>query len=502
MTGRGLLAIATLAAWGAGLAALAQREFSRTDVELLAEAAIRVSPVASYFSVDRGGRHVGFASFTTDTVPDGLQFIDYAVTEDSARGDARRVHQVVARASRSLILRDVAMRDGPNLATATIIDDSVLRLVRQDGGRADTTRLTFRAPLLLPFLVPMVTALGPPPSVGDRHAWDVLDPQTMRVRTAQVRIRAESTWIVVDSAAFDAGAARWRGVHADTVLAWHVIEDPRVPGGIDAWVDETGQLVAVDGSPRGQERRTAYEVAFENWRSGASAVPDGAARGPAILGTPLARLVVRAPGLPLERLMVTNSWQRLRGDTIIATRSVVGAAGNGYWLPPHRDHRSRFVRELQVEPFLEVEIPVITATAKRLIGREPDPVTAARLLARWVADSVAHDPTPTPPSAAATLRSRAGQAAHRVNLWVALARAVGIPARPVLGVLATTDGLVPQVWAEAWLGADWVPVDVQRGQLPADASFLRLLVGSVTLLPDLERLLSRAPLAVLDRTMP
>lgn len=498
MNGRGIVAVSILAAWGIGLGALAQRELTRTDVERLAEAAIRVSPVTGYALIERNGRHVGFSSLTTDTVPAGLQVTDYAVTDDASAPGGRRVHQVVVQASRSLLLRSLTVRDGGASSSATIVDDSVLRVVRQRNGGADTSRLTFRPPLLVPFLVPTVVALGPSPSPGDTYRWDVFDPATLQVRSANVRIRAESTLVVVDSAAWDAGARRWRGVHADTVTAWHVVD---AAVGIDAWVDETGQLVATTG-PRGRERRTAYEIAFENWRSGASASDGSAAPAGSVRGSALSRLVIHAAGLPMDRLQATSDWQRVAGDTIRVAPTPLRPGVSGYWLPPQRDHRARFAHELQVEPFIEVESPVLVAAAKKLRAREPDPLTAARIFARWVTDSILDDPTPTPPSAAAAYRSRAGQAAHRVNLWVSLARASGIPARPVLGMLATDSGLVAHPWAEAWVAGAWTPVDLQRGVVPADASHLRLLVGSPTLLPELDRLLSRATLTVLDRQRP
>ena len=72
MNARGLMAIGILAAWGAGIAAFAQREISRSPREKLAEIAARVAPGATYFAVERAGAHVGFASNTIDTIPGGL----------------------------------------------------------------------------------------------------------------------------------------------------------------------------------------------------------------------------------------------------------------------------------------------------------------------------------------------------------------------------------------------------------------------------------------------
>lgn len=499
MKARGLLAAGILAAWGAGLAALAERELSRTAVDRMADAAVRVSPVATYLLVEHDGRHTGFSSFTTDTVPDGLQFTDYTVT--AGPDGARQVQQVVVRASRALVLRDVQVRNGDLRASATVIDDSVLRVVRETPGGPDTTRQTFAPPLLVPSLVPMAIALGAEPSEGDTHAFDVFDPMTLRVRAMQARVHGDSTWIVVDSAAFDAQGARWRGVHADTVRAWRVSEDGSPGTGLDAWVDEQGQFVArlTEGQ---RARRTAYEVAFENWRTGPNTALEETSAGTAVPtpGPRLASLALLAQGIPLSRLSAAHRWQELAGDTIRLTAPVIPREGNGYWLPPHRDHRARFVRELQVEPFIEVESPVIAEFAKRLRGREPDPGVMARAFARWVADSVVSDGLPTPPSAAATLRSRAGDLAHRVHLYVALSRASGIPSRPVRGVRDTPGGLVPWTWAEAWLGGEWVPVDLASGDLPADASHVRLLIGGVGLQAELDRLLARGTLQVLART--
>lgn len=505
MTGRGVLAGLILAAWGAGLAALAQREVSRSASDRLAETAMRVSPGADYFVLEDAGAHVGFASFTTDTVPDGLQFTEYRVREvmrgDSARRDVR---EVVARTSRSLVLRDVVVTAGAPVAIARVADDSTLVVVRDDGHRADTARLAFRAPLLLPALVPLAVALGPAPDVGDTHRWSVFDPVALRVREVEVRVRAESTWTVLDSASFDAGARRWRGARVDTVHAWYVAEDG-APSGVtdrvDAWVDEQGRVVA-GRSPEGTRRRAAYELAFENWRSGPRGSAPGGPGAPdvaPITGIPrLADLVLRASALPLQRLDAGTPWQVLRGDTVFASSPVPTGQANGYWLPPARDFRAQHVHDLQVEPGVEVEAPLVVATARAIRGKEADPWAFARTLARWVGDSIRFDAVLTPPSAQATLRSRGGDADHHTVTFLALARAAGLPARAVRGVWRTGTSWRSHSWAEVWVGGTWLPVDPTTGDAPTDAAHVRLKVGPVGIAPELERLVSRASLEVLS----
>lgn len=495
---RGWIAAGILAAWGAGIAALAQRELSRSPSERLALAAVRVSPVASYFTLRRGERHAGFSSFTTDTVPDGLLFTDYTVSEDDQ--GRRGVRQVVVRSSRLLALREIVIGQGVPVATA-MVRDSTLTLVQESGGQRQEQRMSFSPPLLVPALVPTAVALSGPPDVGDRASYDVFDPALMAVRRLGVSVRAESTWVVVDSAAWDGNTRRWTGVHADTVRAWHVVDEH---GTVNAWVDEQGRLVAGTNADGMSTRRTAYELAFENWRSAGrerrkATNPDtvSSSAPAAVNARRLDTLRVLLLGLPLDRLHVSSDWQKASGDTVLVTRPLLLVGTHGYWLPPQRDFRAEHAKSLQVGPGLEVEAPLIVATAKRLRAREPNPGTVARVLVRWVADSVALDDVFTPPSALATLRSRRGSAAHHVHLFVALARAAGIPARPVRGLVASGPDMLSHVWAEVWLGSTWLPVDPTRGELPASASHLRLLVGGVEVQAELERLVSRATRTVL-----
>ena len=505
MNGRGILAVAVLGAWGAGLATLAQRQTSRSAGELLAESAVRIAPGAVYFAVEEGTRHVGFASFTTDTIPDGLQFTEYQV-RDQRKGNTmgRQVRQVVTRASRRLAIRSVMVSGGgAPLVTAIAPNDSVLLVVREGPSGPDTTRQRYHGPLLLPSLVPMAVALGESPQVGDRQAWDVFDPATQAVRRVAVTIRADSSWVLVDSAAYDAAARRWVAVHMDTVRAWHVIEDD--VAGLDTWVDQQGRVVASRPERTESLRRTSYELAFENWRAGRG--PDALANLALATVTHvrdrpvMSALTLTARGLPLRRLDANTEWQNVAGDTVRAVLPAPSGAPNGYWLPPHRDFRLQYERTLQVEPGVEVEAPLVVAVARRLRGRETDPVGFARSLTRWVSDSIRLEPSLTAPSGLTTLRSGAGDADHHTLAYLALARASGVPARAVRGLLRAGDHWLSHSWAEVFLGGLWLPVDPTSGQFPADAAHVRLSVGAVGVAPELDRLVSRASVTVVSSSV-
>lgn len=131
--------------------------------------------------------------------------------------------------------------------------------------------------------------------------------------------------------------------------------------------------------------------------------------------------------------------------------------------------------------------------AERIVGRVKDPLAQGKVLYDWVAERALRDPeTPaltaggidTPPALANALGRNAGHAL----LFVALARAVGLPARPVFGLRCDYSKIFPSLGALGELnrafhcraefyapGYDWIPVN------PAD---LRQAVIEERLAPD------------------
>ena len=63
-------------------------------------------------------------------------------------------------------------------------------------------------------------------------------------------------------------------------------------------------------------------------------------------------------------------------------------------------------------------------------------------------------------------------------LYVALARAIGLPARTDAGLVYLRGHFYYHAWPEVWLG-QWVAVDPTFGQFPADASHLRFVIGGL-----------------------
>jgi len=252
--------------------------------------------------------------------------------------------------------------------------------------------------------------------------------------------------------------------------------------------------------------RRPYEVAFENWKA------DAAKRGNEVsadrdiyettaisaskkLHENLSELKVRLTGVDLDGFDVKGYRQRLRGDTLTITREAPSALKAAYVLPNGAKATVMSVY-LDAEPLLEVESPEIIALATRLRGNAVDPRIVAERINKWLYDSLEKKITVGVPSALGTLRSRRGDCNEHAQLFVATARAAGIPARVAAG-LAFLDGkFYYHAWPEIWLER-WVAVDPTFGQFPADASHLRFTIGGLGKQAELLRLMGALRIDVL-----
>ncbi len=494
-----MIAVGILALWVAGLGLLVQRELFRPDIEQLAEAGLRVTPSATFYAVLQGGQQIGFASSTVDTTDGGIAQEDYLVADLPVAG---KLHRATARTSvrltRALRLRsftlDVDADLAPIQASGRVMGDSLLLLTVNGvaGQPTDTQRVTLTGPVLLPTLLPLAVALGERPRPGKRYSLPVFDPASMASREVQVAVEAESLFVLTDSSVFDAGSKRWVGALPDTVRAWKLTTPATGPtggaSGFNGWVDEQGRVVIANQVLGLTLERRPYEVAFENWKA------DARKRGTQVdsdrdiyettaisankaLRKNLAELKVRLRGVPLDGFEVKGYRQRLRGDTLTITREDEAAMKAAYALP-NGGRATMMSVFLGPDPFVETNSPEIRALALRLRGTETDPRIVAERINRWVYDSLRKEVTVGVPSALATLRAGVGDCNEHTQLYVALARAAGIPARVAAG-LAYLDGkFYYHAWPEVWLER-WVAVDPTFGQFPADASHLRFTVGGL-----------------------
>lgn len=272
--GRAAIAVLVLALWLGGIAMMFRRNANRSEAQRLSEVALRLQPATFYYSVERGGEQIGGASSALDTTTSTLVSEEYFVGDFPSRvGIERTSARWQTRLTRGFRLADLTIdivrTTRPFSIKAAVVEDTSLFIAgtRKPGGKGvagghPPARYTFAPPLFTPALAAVAFMLSGPPTIGRRQTMSVFDPTTRTVMRADLQIRAESLFTVVDSAA-SAGDGQWVIAHRDTVRAWRIDDVSR---GLKAWVDAEGRLVA---SQAGEitTRRTAFEIAFKNVRA-------------------------------------------------------------------------------------------------------------------------------------------------------------------------------------------------------------------------------------------
>ncbi|HEY2849906.1 MAG TPA: transglutaminase-like domain-containing protein [Gemmatimonadaceae bacterium] len=514
-----LAAVLILGAWAAGLTALVRREFFQGRPQRLAEAALRLSPSATYFAVEKSGAVIGFASTTIDTVANGIDAIDYSVADLPAAtgtGTERTSKRSVVKLSRALTFRsfetEVDSRSAPARTAGRADGDTAIVYVRGDEKEpADSQRVSVSGPVILPPVVPIAIALGEQPRVGRTYSLPTFDPATMTSAAAEFRIDAESLFTLVDSARFDQDKGEWVAALSDTVRGWHVTRSGPTDGASE-WVDAQGRVVQAVQPGGLTLRRTAYELAFENWRIArdrATATSAGTediqertaiAAGAKVGRSKLFAMTVKLGAPRFAGYDLDGGRQHFSGDTLTVVREKDTAIGAGeptigeMHQPPFKQ---RFRTELAAEPTLQVHDGEIVMLAIRIVGLDRAPHVMVQKINQWVHDSVANVATFSVPNAVAIARSRRGDCNEHTQLLVALVRAIGVPARFASGLLYVNGKFYYHAWPEVWLG-QWVAVDPTFGQFPADAAHLRFVLGGQSRQAELLQLMGNLTIKVLE----
>jgi hypothetical protein len=259
------MAVGVIALWLAGLGLLARRELFRPHLERLAEAALRVNQATTFFGVSRDSGLVGYASSVIDTTPTSITITDYLVTEISGPRP-RSTSRAKITLTRTLKLREfessVLSNSVDIRASGKVLGDTALVFSVASGTKPPTVRtIPLDGVVLLPQLVPLAIALTTRPEIGRDYAFPVFDPSRQEVVQVRSTIRAESVFVLPDSAALDSTTHRWVAVRSDTVRAWQVSS---TPGGFNGWLDEAGHVVKTVELGSSVDRLT-YEESFENW---------------------------------------------------------------------------------------------------------------------------------------------------------------------------------------------------------------------------------------------
>lgn len=203
-------------------------------------------------------------------------------------------------------------------------------------------------------------------------------------------------------------------------------------------------------------------------------------------------LRLRLSGVHLGNFQLSGGRQRLDSDRLEIRREELKQA-SAQTIPITV---ARLQSELQPTPFLQSDHPSIRALSAQILQGETNALRAALKIKDWVYKEIAKEPTVSIPNALEVLRTKKGDCNEHTVMFNALARAAGIPAKTVVGVVYLRGAFYYHAWSEVWLG-DWVSLDSVLNQFPADVTHVKFLEGGIDRQIDILQLIGNLKIEVI-----
>jgi transglutaminase-like putative cysteine protease len=481
------LSALVLMAWAATMAALVNRACIQTSPASLATDLARYGSAAQWRGIYYRGEKIGFTVSQAVAADGGFELHEDGRLQMSLLGATTAATiRTTARVDRSFALRTFEFSLDPGTGPLEVrgtVDGPVLRLAITAGGQTRTQEIHVpEAPVLIQSLARRLAGEGLKP--GATYRWTVFDPATLRNAPVQLTVGTRE----VARAGFT------------SVPAFRV--DMEFVGlRTTSWITDTGEVVREE-SPMGlitvrEAARDAtrlavpYEVQVDLLDASA-VVPQMKQR----IDEPrdVRRLRLRLDGADLSSPDLQGAGQSVQG-TVVELEDPQGLQ------PVAADPLAHAF--LAAEPLIESDDPEIRHEATRAVTGVTGTRARAERLVRHVNGLLEKKPTVSLPSAREVLRTRVGDCNEHTALYVAMARALGIPARIAVGLTFVRGAFYYHAWPEVYLSETaarglWLPVDPTLNQFPADATHLRLARGGLDKQSAILPLIGRLRIAVLD----
>ncbi len=202
--------------------------------------------------------------------------------------------------------------------------------------------------------------------------------------------------------------------------------------------------------------------------------------------------------------IMSNSRQKLEANGEQAGRLSIQAptvAAEDCPDLPIRDAEGKY---LGASAYIQTDAPAIRAKTEEILDGEVNSWRAAEKLCQWVHTAITEKKISGGFGSSLTaLETLSGDCTEHTVLFIALARAAGIPARICSGIAFGKDAFYYHFWAEVYVGR-WVQMDPTWGQTIADANHIQLdgsTLESDTLLEfaeDVLRTLNQLEIAIVE----
>lgn len=202
-------------------------------------------------------------------------------------------------------------------------------------------------------------------------------------------------------------------------------------------------------------------------------------------------LRLRLSGVHLGNFQLTGGRQRLDSDRLEIRREELKQVAHKI---PFNE--ARLQSYVQPTPFLQSDHPKIRALSAQILQGEANALRAALKIKDWVYKEIAKEPTVSIPNALEVLRTKKGDCNEHTVLFNALARAAGIPAKTVVGIVYLRGAFYYHAWSEIWVG-EWISLDSVLNQFPADVTHVKFLEGGIDRQIDILQLIGNLKIEVL-----
>jgi transglutaminase-like putative cysteine protease len=479
------LSVAVLVAWAASMGFLV-RSLQASPGSLATDLA-RYGSAAVWRGIYYRGQKIGFSVSETSATSEGFTLQEDGRLQMSLLGatTAARV-RTEAQLDTGFSLRAFSFSLDPGTGPIEVngtVDGTRLQItIKTPSGTRTETRQLEQTPMLSINLARRLAATGL--ETGKRYQVAVFDPATL-----------QNSPMVMDVGKREVVHAAGRPVPAFKVQMQFA--------GLTStsWITDVGEVVREE-SPMGmivlqetRDRAIALAVPGDvqtDMIDAVSIVPE--TKHPIRDPASVTRLRVRLTNAPAASDDLQGAGQTVTGDVFDVRDAETLADG------PADPDLARF---LAPEPFLESDAPEIVAEAARAVAGATDARTKAERLVRYVNSILEKKPTVSLPSAREVLRTRVGDCNEHTALYVAMARASGVPARIAVGLVALQGSFYYHAWPEVYVASSrtaghWLPVDPTLNQYPADPTHIRLARGGLDRQALIMPMIGRARMTILD----
>ncbi|MES2125101.1 MAG: transglutaminase-like domain-containing protein [Gemmatimonadota bacterium] len=506
---RALAAVAVLACWALALTLLGIRTAGPTGAgDLSNEASLRLSPAASWFAVYSGTEQVGSAGITLDTLSPGYRVRETVTMEvPAATGLLRATRLIETRLGASLGIQEMHSRyslgERQYQWTLTPSHDTITV-----GYRADTLQFESRVSTTTAAQslgsAPYRLALTGGLAAGRSREFLMFAGWPPAAAATTFQVGRDSMVVFADSAALDPATGLFTAAHRDSVAVTEVrVNAPIGPHRL--WVDRRGGIAGLEWPLGVHWVRSDFDLAVQAFRR-AARLREGTIR------VALGRIAPLAG--PAGTPDTTTTEQRFRisrrdGEPVSGSLLVMLSGGRQSLLAGVMrvaatvDRQPRSQRaDRGFDPLAQEEAPGIRAEAARLLGTSPDEAALARLAQEIPRLASVDTSAAAAEDAVGTLRAHRGRPDGLARLYVAIARAAGVDARYVIGVLPRGDSLLTHAWAEIRepVSNNWVAVDPVFGRARAGTGLIRLAFAGSSHPDDLRASIAQARFTSLDST--